>query len=824
MKKLLLFACLGFLLQLKAQETELWGVNINGGLQNGGNIFRMDLDAQNISSKYDFEMLDGEDSFSVPVEYMENGKFYGVTFSGGKNQAGVLYEYDITSGIYSVLFNLDDYGIRNSYSTLILAGNGKFYGLTQQDNFNGTGSLFEFDPIANTFSVKYIFNNDMGELPRGSLCLASNGKLYGISYSGGQNGAGTIFSYDPELDIFSKQKDLESTLFGKYTIGSFVEHSNGKLYGATSEGGLYGDGTLLEYDPALNILNNIYDFDASFDGSSPRGRLLSADNGKLYGTTYNGGANNEGTLFEVDINSPYPFTVLLDFESVTKGANPNSNLMLTEDNHILGVTRRGGDNNDGIIFKYNLDSNTFTKLMDFESLATGKIPRGGLYKGNNGKYYGTTESGGGLQAGGVIFEYDFQLNDFNKLFSFLSSETGAKPQGKLLTSDSNKFYGVASKGVYNAGILYEFDRSLSTYTVLYNFDSNGKVPSAAALLDGNDIYGITMYGGTNDNGVIYRYNLSSQTYTQLLDFDELITGHNPAGFVKATNNKFYGVNRVGGETNAGILYEYDVTTNSFTKKITFFTDLDGRSPSSLVLFDNGKIYGTTTHGGAYNAGILFEFDPLTDSYSKLLDFEPASMGGIVNSPVVQGDNGVLYGVSSYGGANNKGTLFAYDYQNNLFVKLFDFNDTTGYRSRTKLVFNSNNKLLGFTYLGGANGVGTMFEYDILDQNFIVKHDYTVDEGFSPGTELISVVNTLSIDDDISNQDSFVLYPNPAKDKLYVRGNEPITSIAIYDMSGKLVISENKVTDAIDISGLTPGLYMVQGYADDNTFYKKLIVE
>jgi uncharacterized repeat protein (TIGR03803 family) len=81
-----------------------------------------------------------------------------------------------------------------------------------------------------------------------------------------------------------------------------------------------------------------------------------------------------------------------------------------------------------------------------------------------------------------------------------------------------------------------------------------------------------------------------------------------------SNGKFYGLTYAGGINNAGVIFEWDPTTNTYTKKFDFNTT-NGSKPQGSLILSNGKFYGLTSTGGNSNLGVMFEWDPVTNVYT-----------------------------------------------------------------------------------------------------------------------------------------------------------------------------------------------------------------
>ena len=81
------------------------------------------------------------------------------------------------------------------------ARDGKLYGMTVRWGESSFGVIFSFDPSSSTYTKLKDFDYTNGANPYGSLIQANDGKLYGMTYGGGSNGYGVIFSFDPSLPL-----------------------------------------------------------------------------------------------------------------------------------------------------------------------------------------------------------------------------------------------------------------------------------------------------------------------------------------------------------------------------------------------------------------------------------------------------------------------------------------------------------------------------------------------------------------------------------------------------------------------------------------------
>ena len=660
--------------QISYAQPTLFGMTSEGGMQ-FGSIFGIPTGGTSLTKQYNFEGIPGKYPQHTKLTQSSNGKLYGMTYQGGANNQGVLFEYDANSNIYSKKFEFSDTDGTYPYGSLIEASNGKLYGLTTGGGLNRSGVLFEYDANSNIYTKKFEFSNATGRNPFGSLIEASNGKMYGMTQYGGANGLGVLFEYDAVNNVYTKKFDF-STPNGVYPEGSLIETANGKLYGMTPGGGANNQGVLFEYDVSINVYTKKVDY-SFLNGINPYSSMIKASNGKLYGLTLLGGANNQGVLFEYDANSNV-YSKRFDFSS-TNGSNPRGSLMEAVNGKLYGMTQNGGVNASGVLFEYNMTNNSYSKKFDF-SPSNASSPFGSLIEASNSKLYGMTNQGG-VNGLGVLFEYNTSNNVYIKKHDF-SSANGSNPRGSLIEASNGKLYGMTVVGgASNQGVLFEYDANINSYTKKFDFSApNGIYPEGSLIEASNGkLYGMTSGGGTNGLGVLFEYDVNSTVYTKKYDFSTA-NGSNPRGsLIEVTNGKLYGMTYGGGASNQGVLFEYDVNSNVYTKKYDFSGN-DGNNPTgSLVKANNGKLYGMTSGGGTTGfSGVLFEYDATSNVFSKKFDFD-FFKGSTPQGSLSKAANGKLYGMTSGGGTNGWGVLFEYDANSNIYTKKFEFSGATGYR-------------------------------------------------------------------------------------------------------------------------------------------------
>lgn len=711
---------------LQAQVPSLWGMTSEGGADEVGTIFRTDFDGTNLTVKHNFSVVNAGARPYVNAQLLQlsNGKLYGVTSDGGINNVGVLFEYDPTTGVYTKKADFSNAVGRAPMGMLALAGNGKLYGLASSGGANNLGTIYEFDLSTNVLSKKIDLVQANGHTPYGnSLFLHTNGKFYGMTVNGGNFNFGVIFEYDPASNTYIKKIDFGGSTNGAHPYGSLLMTNAGKVFGMTSQGGANNDGTLFEYAPATNTLTKKFDFSTA-SGRQPYSTLVEANNNLLYGVT----AIN-GSLFEYN---PTTNSVAkkVDFITNSNGVFPYGTLAKGSNGKLYGVTSGGGSTGHGVLYEYDISTNTYTKKFDFV-METGSSPYGGLTLSANGNLYGLTYQGGLTGGQGVLYEYNPATNTYTKKIDLEQTPDGSYPFGGLTQAANKKLYGMAiSGGTTNAGVLFEIDPVSGVFAKRHEFiRDNGTFPQGNLTPAPNGkLYGMTAQGGATDDGVIFEFDPITGTYTVKFEFD-YDNGAEPFGSLTlGSNNKFYGMTSEGGTSGYGVIFEYDPASNVFTKKTEFDNLTIGFNPyDALIEVGNGKFYGTCRDGGLNGNGLgtLFEYDLATNTITKKVNFFGAVGEGPEGS-LVKAPNGKLYGVTRYGGANSRGVLFEYDITTNTYTKKFDFGATATAPAEpaASLALSPNGKLYGSTLWGGTGNRGVIFEYDPATNVLTTKQSFT----------------------------------------------------------------------------------------------------
>lgn len=365
--------------------------------------------------------------------------FYGMTYSGGSNNTGTIIKFNSATNTDSVAWNFGS-GTDGSYPTGDLTYNpynGLYYGMTVYGGTNSTdGIIFSFNPANNAENVVWNFGADSdGVNPYGNLVLDLSDQLfYGLTYWGGANGAGTIFSFDARNNKEKVVWNFGAGQDGESPKGSLVfDPDNELFYGMTYNGGMYGNGTIFSYNPSGDIETILWDFTNTPDGGSPFGNLaFDTVNELLYGMTVGGGDNHEGSIINFNPSNNREM-VVWSLGADTDGSEPYGSLVYDNSNGLFyGMASAGGTKDSGAIISFNPSGNKETVVWNLGSGTDGTAPYGGLvFEPDSGLFYGMTRTGGGNDDGAII-RFNPSDNKETVVWNFGNGNDGQYPSGDLV--------------------------------------------------------------------------------------------------------------------------------------------------------------------------------------------------------------------------------------------------------------------------------------------------------------------------------------------------------------------------------------------------------
>jgi uncharacterized repeat protein (TIGR03803 family) len=289
-----------------ATDGNFYGTTLNGGTNNFGTVFQV-IAAGKLTTLHSFDSTDGAGP-EVGLIQATNGELFGTTSVGGSSNVGTIFDIT-TAGTLTSLLNF--IGTNGDYpdGKLLQGTDGNFYGTTEEVT-SGSGTVFKMTP-AGKLTKLHKFTGPDGAGPTSALVQASNGNFYGTTQAGGTNSGGTVFQITPAgklTTLYSFCSKSECT-DGADPSAGLIQATDGNLYGTTFSGGSNdtscngGCGTIFRITTAgaLTTLYNFCSKSGCVDGSQPQEGLVQHTNGALYGMTYYGGTDGLGTVFSLSV-------------------------------------------------------------------------------------------------------------------------------------------------------------------------------------------------------------------------------------------------------------------------------------------------------------------------------------------------------------------------------------------------------------------------------------------------------------------------------------------------------------------------------------------
>jgi uncharacterized repeat protein (TIGR03803 family) len=383
-------------------------------------------------------------------------------------------------------------------------------------------------------------------------------------------------------------------------------------------------------------------------------------------------------------------TALVEFTgngAINKGSRPNG-LIFCSDGDIYGTTETGGANDFGTVFNMT-PAGVLTTLVEFAGHAPANssgFPTAPLVEARGGNFYGTTSGGGigvnlqNILDNGTVFELSRSgvLTTLVRFSCNGPTNKGCTPYAGLVEAPNGDFYGTTFSGGSQKKISIPGFRGFGTayrmspagqLTTVYDFSAHlakgqGGTPWAGLILgkDGN-FYGTT-WNGLGIAGSVFKLTPTG-TMTPLVRF----SGPKPpnkgggcvADLIQASDGNFYGTTPVLGGDLRGTIFK--MTPGGVLTNLVEFHDNDskGAAPKApLVEGNDGNLYGTTISGGAFGWGTIFQMTP-SGSFRTLWNFNNPNKihdcDNEINGALLKDKEGNFYGTTKGGGRDDWGTVF-----------------------------------------------------------------------------------------------------------------------------------------------------------------------
>jgi uncharacterized repeat protein (TIGR03803 family) len=371
--------------------------------------------------------------------------------------------------------NLLGYGVY--LNTLMQATDGLIYGTLRSHN-DYDGQLFSMDPVTEQVTILFTFDDGTtyGSSPSSGLVEIA-GELYGTCVNNGPGDAGTIWKWNIATDTFTVLYAMDGPTEGAYPAGTLL-YRGGKLYGTCNSGGTNGFGTLFEFDPIAVTYTVLDQFGDNEDIQYPQGPLVEVIPGELWGTSTNGGINDYGTVFKYTLSSGVD-EIVVNLDDISTGAyiGANGGVMLASDGNVYFNTNNGGIDDNGTICQIT-DISTIPVLSIVHSfdlnygVGDAVCPieiAGNLYGCTNNSY---DVSSSCTPPVGSIYKYDISVDIFTTLYTFNGPTDGGSPYLGQLLPLGDVLYGMTNSikldrdcpPITQYGQIFKYNITTETYT------------------------------------------------------------------------------------------------------------------------------------------------------------------------------------------------------------------------------------------------------------------------------------------------------------------------------------------------------------------------
>jgi uncharacterized repeat protein (TIGR03803 family) len=402
-------------------------------------------------------------------------------------------------------------------------------------------------------------------------------------------------------------------------------------------------------------------------------------------------------------------TVLHSFVPNAQGSDPQANLYIGLDGKFYGTTFSGGTGGGGVVFKTDGHGHE-TVLYNFTGGADGSGSFAGVIQDWAGNLYGTTANGG-TGGAGVVFKVDPRGRE-TVLHSFTGGADGGYSYAGLVQDWAGSLYGTASiGGSGGAGVVFKIDQR-GRETVLFNFTggADGGYPYGPLIQDfAGNLYGAASGGGPAGVGLIFKLDPHGHE-TVLYNFTGGADGAYPNAVIQDLLGNLYGTTSGGGgAAGAGVVFKLDRRGRE-TTLYSFTGGSDGGYPYAVVVEDwAGNLYGTASSGGATNQGVVFKVDQRGNE-TVLHSFAGGADGAYPYGSLIIDFAGNLYGDASYAGTANAGVVFKVDQRGNETVT-YTFPGTDGSNPVGGVIQDASGNFYGTTAGGGPVNQGVIFKVD-----------------------------------------------------------------------------------------------------------------
>lgn len=583
----------------------------------------------------------------------QDGRWYGVSTAGGHFSGGAIYRMTIAGAKYTPIFsfggNQPDAG--PPIPVLIQSPYGHLLGMTSRGGDLGGGILFGVNPDGSGHHVVHAFPTETGPGNR-SLLLGGDGWLYGTLPE--TPVVGSVYRVRPDGSGWSVLVDFASTAGGECTPGPLTLAPNGTLFGTAWTRASARQCVVFSVQPGGTNYRVVSTFSPgqpmiSQSDTVPRVWLTPGTDGFLYGVLSRIAAAGDEMIFRLRLDGT-GFRSVHSFSGfVQDGRQPVGELLLLPGETLTGVTTEGGRANRGVVFQCQTDGSAYQIVHSFLGGSDGENPGSGLALAGDGTYYGTSGAG-------AVYRIRPDGSGYGNLWPDDRRPLEGNHPTTSLTAHSNGFlYGVTSDGGnWGGGALYRIKSDGSGYQTVYSFAPNSlPAPDTLPLLAGTNgmLYGISGSNVLHPSPALFSISSDGSS------FQVLQTNFSAKAWDRGADGRLYGI-------RGDHIFRAAIDGSSYEMIATI-------GGADRLLVTMGGLLVVSVPGSNRQDSILRSIRP-SDGQIGLVQAFGDDSGGWTVSGLSEGLDGLLYGVTSTGGACGGGTVFRVSTDGTQFLSLHDF--------------------------------------------------------------------------------------------------------------------------------------------------------
>ncbi len=396
---------------------------------------------------------------------------------------------------------------------------------------------------------------------------------------------------------------------------TLAQGRDGKLYGTTSNGGANSLGAVVRINPSTGASSVLHSFDGT-NGGGPGAGLTLATDGSFYGTTVYGGSASVGVLYKFTAGGTY--TVLHQFTGGSDGSYPYGPPIQASDGNFYGTTSGIPNGDAATIYKLS-PSGSYSVVYTFDQATSGNGVYG-LTQGTDGLLYATANGGGSANCGTLVRVSTAGV--LRGLRTLNCDNRGGSPVGIPTQASDGNYYGTTSSGgIDTGGTLFQLTPSFGL-TIFHHFgavgDGSGPEGTLVQGTDGN-LYGTTVKSYNGGPSTLFSSSLSG-TYTLLYTFPDApnISG----GLLQHTSGLFYGGALISGTHSDGFIFSLNLGLGPFVT----FVRAQGEVGGAAQILGQG-FTGTTSV--TFNGIAATSFTVVNDTYMTAVVPTGATSGAVV---------------------------------------------------------------------------------------------------------------------------------------------------------------------------------------------------